>query len=50
MRTPEFEGLSDPLVADEWLSSLQVVLDFMNLIDQEKMHSASFVLKKDTRY
>ena len=50
MRAPEFEGSSDPLVADEWLSSLQVILDFMNLTDQEKVRCASFVLKKDARY
>ena len=37
MRAPEFEGSSDPLVADEWLSSLQVILDFMNVADQEKV-------------
>ena len=50
MRAPEFEGSFDPLVADEWLSSLQVILDFMNLTDQEKVRCASFVLKKDARY
>ena len=32
----EFKGFFDPLVAEEWLSSLQVVLDYMNVIDQEK--------------
>ena len=50
MRAPEFEGSSDPLVADEWLSGLQVIFDFMNLMDQEKVRCASFVLKKDARY
>ena len=47
---PEFEGSSDPLVADEWISSIQVILDFMNLTDQEKVRCASFNLKKDARY
>ena len=50
MRAADFEGSSDPLVADEWLSGLQVILDFMNLTDQEKVKCASFVLKKDARY
>ena len=50
MRAPEFEGSFDPSVADEWLSSLQVILDFINVTDQEKVRCASFVLKKDARY
>ena len=27
----DFKGSSDPLVTGEWLSRLQVILDFMNL-------------------
>ena len=50
MRAPEFEGSADPLVADEWLSSLQVILGFMDLTDPEKVKCASFVLKKDAQY
>ena len=50
MRAPEFEGSPDPLVADEWLSNLQVILNFMNLSVREKVRCASFVLKNDARY
>ena len=50
MRALELEGSSDPLVVDEWLSSLQVILDFMNLIDQEKLRCALYVMKKDACY
>ena len=50
MGAADFEGSSDPLVVDEWLSGLQVILDFMNLSDQEKVRCASFVLKKDACY
>ena len=50
MRAPEFEGSFDPSVADEWLSSLQVILDFINVTDQEKVRCVSFVLKKDAHY
>ena len=33
MCAADFEGSSDPLVADKWLFGLQVILDFMNLTD-----------------
>ena len=50
MRAPEFEESTDPFVADEWLSSLQVILDFMNVIDQKKVRCTSFVLKNNVLY
>ncbi|GMN24941.1 hypothetical protein TIFTF001_047694 [Ficus carica] len=33
MKPPEFEGSTNPLEAEEWLTSLQIVLNFMNLTD-----------------
>ena len=50
MCAPEFEESSDPLGADEWLSTLQVIMDFINVTDQEKVYCVSFVLNKDVRY
>ena len=50
MKPSEFEGSTDPLEAEEWLTSLQTILDFMNLMEQEKVLCASYVLKKDARY
>lgn len=47
MHPPEFNGVTNPLVAEEWLSSIQVVLEFMNLMDLEKILCASYVLKMD---
>lgn len=41
MKVPEFEGSIDPLVADDWLLEIQVVLDFMRLTDKEKVMCAS---------
>ena len=32
------------------MSSVQVILDFMDLTDQEKVHYAYFNLKQNTRY
>ena len=50
MNAPEFEGATDLLVADEWLASIQVLLNFMNITDKEKVLYTSHVLKKDARY
>ncbi|GMN45084.1 hypothetical protein TIFTF001_014277 [Ficus carica] len=29
LKTPEFEGLVDPIGADNWLMDIQVILEFM---------------------
>ncbi|GMN18638.1 hypothetical protein TIFTF001_046168 [Ficus carica] len=50
MKAPEFEGTTDPLVADNWLIDIQVILDFMGLTEHEKVFCASFALKKDARH
>ncbi|GMN46189.1 hypothetical protein TIFTF001_015384 [Ficus carica] len=50
MKAPEFEGLTDPIEADNWLIDIEVILDFMGLTEQEKVLCASFALKKDARH
>ncbi|GMN19718.1 hypothetical protein TIFTF001_049944 [Ficus carica] len=50
MKAPEFEGLMNPIEADNWLIDIQVILDFMGLSEQEKVMCASFALKKDARH
>ena len=50
MKAPDFEGSPDPLIADEWLAQIQVILNFMNVSDGDKVKCASFVLKKEARY
>ncbi|GMN59077.1 hypothetical protein TIFTF001_028177 [Ficus carica] len=50
MKAPEFEGLTDPIKADNWLIDIQVILDFMGLTEHEKVLCASFALKKDARH
>ena len=50
MRAPDFEGSADPLVADEWMSEMKKIFNFMNISEIEKVICASFVLKKDARY
>ena len=50
MKVLEFEGPTDPTAVDNWLIDIQVILDFMRLIEQEKVICASFALKKDARH
>ena len=50
MKAPEFEGLTDPIEADNWLIDIQVILDFMGLTEHEKVLCASFSLKNDARH
>ena len=50
MKAPEFEGLTDPIEADNWLIDIQVILDFMGIMEREKVLCASFALKKDARH
>ncbi|GMN21829.1 hypothetical protein TIFTF001_045559, partial [Ficus carica] len=50
MKAPEFEGTTDPIIADNWLIDIQVILDFMGLTEHEKVLCASFALKKDARH
>ncbi|GMN69551.1 hypothetical protein TIFTF001_038598 [Ficus carica] len=44
------KGSTDPIEADNWLIEIQVILDFMGLIEPEKFLCASFALKKDARH
>jgi len=50
MGAPEFDGSSDPLIAEEWLSDVQMILNFMDINEREKVRCVTFVLKKDARY
>ena len=50
MKPEEFEGSTDPVVVEEWLNSVQIISDFMNLTNQDKVRCTTFLLKKDARY
>ena len=47
---PVFEGNTDPLVAEEWMRSMETIFEFMQLNDHEKVSCATYMLKKDARY
>ena len=50
MNPKEFEGSTNPLDAEEWLSSIQIIMEFMELNDQEIVICASYMLKREARY
>ncbi|KAL5557270.1 hypothetical protein UlMin_039506 [Ulmus minor] len=50
MKPPLFEGTTNPLEAEDWLSTMKTILDFMELRDEEKITCAMFVLRKEARY
>ena len=47
MKPPSFEGSANPLDAEEWLSSMETILDFMELNDREKIICAAYMLKRE---
>ena len=50
MKLAQFAGSTDPLEAEEWISSIETILDFMHLSDQERVSCASYMLRKDARH
>ena len=50
MKPPLFVGTTDPLDAKEWLSTMETILDFMELRDDEKIICAAYVLRKEACY
>ncbi|KAL5560387.1 hypothetical protein UlMin_036598 [Ulmus minor] len=47
---PVFEGSSDPLVAEEWLRSIEDIFNFMRLNDHERVLCSIYMLRKDARF
>ena len=45
-----FKGTTDPYEAEEWLHSIQAILEAMELSDKEKIQRATYMLKKEARY
>ena len=50
MKPTVFERSPKPIDAKEWLSSIQLIVDFMELNDREKALRASHILKKEAKY
>ncbi|GMN64779.1 hypothetical protein TIFTF001_033853 [Ficus carica] len=49
MKPKEFNGSTDPLVAQGWLKSIELALNFMGLTENEKVMCASYYLMDDAR-
>ncbi|XP_073300501.1 uncharacterized protein [Primulina huaijiensis] len=49
MNPPDFIGAPDPLVALEWVKSLEAIFDYLKFTDQEKVSCVVFLLVKAAR-
>ncbi|XP_012849433.1 PREDICTED: uncharacterized protein LOC105969229 [Erythranthe guttata] len=49
MKPSEFHGDPDPVVAEEWIKSLEVIFDYMQMDDRERVHCALFLLRNEAR-
>ncbi|XP_012833434.1 PREDICTED: uncharacterized protein LOC105954306 [Erythranthe guttata] len=49
MKPSEFHGDPDPVVAEEWIISLEVIFDYMQMDDRERVHCALFLLRNEAR-
>ncbi|XP_042446425.1 uncharacterized protein LOC122031374 [Zingiber officinale] len=45
----EFKGTTDPIAAEGWIRSLEMIFDFMQLTDVDKVRCAIFMLLDDAR-
>ncbi|XP_057497349.1 uncharacterized protein LOC130782069 [Actinidia eriantha] len=49
LNPPEFMGATDPLVAEEWLKKLDAIFEVMEVIDEQKLTLATFMLRGEAR-
>ena len=50
MKLPLFEGSTNPLDVEEWLSSMEIILDFMEIDDGKRIIYVVYMLRKEARY
>lgn len=50
MKASNFEETTDPLLVDNWLIDIHVIMEFMGLNDKKEVLCASFALKGDARH
>ncbi|XP_062113876.1 uncharacterized protein LOC133824876 [Humulus lupulus] len=46
---PTFEGKANPIVAEDWLRSIEVIFDHMELNDRQRVSCPIYLLKIDAR-
>ncbi|XP_073057323.1 uncharacterized protein [Primulina eburnea] len=49
MNPKEISGSTDPMVAEGWIKSIEVIFDFMELQDADRVRCAIFLLPGDAR-
>ncbi|XP_075524117.1 uncharacterized protein LOC142556543 [Primulina tabacum] len=49
MSPKEFSGTADPMIAEGWIKSKEVIFDFMELTDADRVRCATFLLSGDAR-
>ncbi|XP_073121735.1 uncharacterized protein [Henckelia pumila] len=43
----EFSGTTNPLVAEEWIRSLETIFDYMGITDADRVKCATYMMKGD---
>ena len=46
---PVFEGTVDPAMAEEWISMIEKIFEFVQIEDEEKVKCVVYMLRKDAR-
>ncbi|XP_073290501.1 uncharacterized protein [Primulina huaijiensis] len=49
MRPKEFSGTSDPMIAEGWIKSLEVIFEFMELGNADRVRCATYLFSGDAR-
>ena len=44
-----FEGTIDPAVAEEWISMIEKIFEFVQVEDEEKVKCDVYMLRRDAR-
>ncbi|XP_012857139.1 PREDICTED: uncharacterized protein LOC105976416 [Erythranthe guttata] len=50
MHPAEFHGGPDPTIAEEWIKSLEVIFDYMEMSNRDRIHCSLFLLKNEARH
>ena len=45
----DYKGSTDPMVAEEWMRSMETIFEFMQISNVERVRCASFMFKDDAR-
>ena len=50
MKPVSFEGSTNSIDVEEWLSTIEIILEFMELNDEKKIICVAYALKVEARY